>query len=433
MMLTNPTKNPIARYGLIVFLLAALLICMQCGYIYSDKPFVQHLIVRLSTIVTGLLSFMLVYTLQEIYRYERRLLKFLATISHEIRSPLNSVIGFAEQLDRTSLKEHQTIQLAGIRSSATMLLDLVNEVLDFAKYRSAQVQLAKKAFHPFAILRDVIQIISNQAAQKGIELNCQISFREELCVLGDPVRLRQVLMNLLGNAVKFTADGSVALKAGVILGENREALLTVEVIDTGIGIDVKNLMMIFEEFSQVSSDYFGAGLGLHICKKIVEAQGGDIEVSSELGKGTIFRFSLPYEHYEFKTLSALIMTRLAGKRILFVDDNELNILLAKAVLAKHRMLVDIAHDGSEGFELFLKHPYDLILTDIQMPVMNGVDLTIAIRLHADALKSNIPILGVTASVLPDDQQEYLVAGMNDLVFKPFSERELIAKIAAQLI
>jgi signal transduction histidine kinase len=433
MMLTNPAKNPIIRYGLIVFLLAALLICMLCLYIYSNKPLVQQLIVRFSVIVLVLMAFMVIYTLREIYHYEKRLMRFFANMSHEIRSPLNSVIGFAEQLNQTSLKEQQAVQLAGIRSSATMLLDLVNDILDFAKYKSYQIQLTTILFRPFVTIREVIQIMSIQAAQKSIELRSDISFREELCVFGDQLRLRQVLINLLGNAIKFTSTGSVALKAGVILGENKEAFLTVQIIDTGIGLETKDLALIFEEFSQVHTDRVGTGLGLSICKKIVEAQGGNIGVASEVGKGATFSFSLPYEHYEFKTLSALIWAKLAGKRILFVDDNELNILLAKTVLAKHKMLVDIAHDGSEGFELFLQHPYDLILTDIQMPVMNGVDLTIAIRLHADLVKCNIPILGVTANVLADDQKEYLIAGMNDLVFKPFSEKELIGKIAAQLV
>ncbi|MFA6278319.1 MAG: response regulator, partial [Pedobacter sp.] len=216
----------------------------------------------------------------------------------------------------------------------------------------------------------------------------------------------------------------------------------VTVIDTGIGIREVDLAMIFDEFAQV--DYMptqikqqGTGLGLAICKNIVELQDGKITVESELGRGSIFGFSIPYEIgdeiiLEIQDCKQLDLKNLIGKRILWVDDNLLNTLLAKTVIAKYKIITDVAHDGHAAFKLFRQNQYDLVLTDIQMPIMTGVDLAKAIRLHEDALKRNIPILGVTADLLAEDCEVYSNAGMNGLVLKPFSEKGLMEKIIAQL-
>ena len=368
--------------------------------------------------------------------------RFLANMSHEIRTPLNSVIGFSEQLSQSKLDDKQTEQLTAIRSSSIMLLDLVNDILDFSKYETYKVNFDKIAFVPLDAIQEVVNSIGIQASQKNVTLKSEISFKNTICFSGDSLRLKQVVMNLLSNAIKFTEKGSVTLKADVVMTSKKQGMLTVQVIDTGIGIGEKDLGMIFDEFAQVNYSstqvkHKGTGLGLAICKKIVEFQNGKINVVSDLGKGSTFSFSIPYEICDEKELgtknsTVIDSSILIDKRILLVDDNKMNILLAKTVINKYKMITDIAYDGLEALALFEKNQYDLVVTDIQMPKMNGVELSKAIRSHTNTNKLKIPILGITANVLSEDRELYLNAGMNDLVLKPFSENELIEKIAIQV-
>lgn len=405
----------------------------------------------------GLLSALLIaiiYNLWKIYKNENYLInyseqaaqyaiaksRFLANMSHEIRTPLNSVIGFSEQLTQGKLNDQQTEQVNAIRSSSVMLLDVVNDILDFSKYETGKVSFDKINFSPFDAINDVFNGISIQANKKGIELKNEISFKRNLCFSGDSLRLKQVVMNLLSNAIKFTDKGSVTLKAEVVTVTKKSSLLKIQIIDTGIGISNENIAMIFDEFAQVyySSTKIkqkGTGLGLAICKKIVEFQGGKIGVSSELGKGSTFSFEIPYETcqpaqaVQSKNINIVKGGDLEGKRILLADDNKMNILLAQTVLEKYKLAVDVAYDGKEALVLFKNNAYDLILTDIQMPEMGGLELTSIIRAYPDKNKAIIPILGVTANVLQEDRKKYIESGINDLVLKPFSEKELIDKIA----
>ena len=246
-------------------------------------------------------------------------------------------------------------------------------------------------------------------------------------------------MNLLSNAIKFTDQGSVTLKAEVVYTTKKQGFLKVQIIDTGIGIEEKDAGVIFDEFSQVNysttkNTQKGTGLGLAICKKIVELQGGKISLSSKINKGSNFTFEIPYEFCydsanQRKSLVIADISHLAGKRILLVDDNKMNVLLAQTVVKKYKIVTDTAYDGAEAFQLFQQNHYDLILTDVQMPVMGGVELTRLIRSEKDKSKSNVPILGVTANVMEEDRDKYLASGMNALVLKPYSEKELIDKIA----
>ncbi len=361
-------------------------------------------------------------------------------MSHEIRTPLNSVIGFSEQLSQGELNGQQIEQVNAIRSSSVMLLDVVNDILDFSKYETGKVSFDKISFVPYDAITEVFNSIAIQATNKGVKLKNEILFKKNHCFSGDSLRLKQVIMNLLSNAIKFTEEGSVTLKADITLNSKKQGVLKVQVIDTGIGISAEDLEMIFDEFAQVyySSTKIkqkGTGLGLAICKKIVEFQGGQIGVSSQLGQGSTFSFEIPYELcsqdsiLESKNVNSIDAEWLEGKRILLADDNKMNILLAQTVLKKYKLVTDVAYDGKEAFVLFEKNEYDLILTDIQMPEMGGIELTRIIRSYPNAAKANIPILGVTANVLQEDRKKYIESGINNLVLKPFSERELIDKIA----
>ncbi|TCC92331.1 response regulator [Pedobacter frigiditerrae] len=415
-----------------------------------DKIFVFS-IVLLILLVSGIL-----FNLWKIYKNESELInysqkasqyavsksRFLANMSHEIRTPLNSVIGFSEQLSQGKLDAQQIEQVSAIRSSSVMLLDVVNDILDFSKYETGKVNFDKISFIPLDAITEVFNSIAIQATSKGIELKKEISFKRNACFSGDSLRLKQVVMNLLSNAIKFTDKGSVTLKADIDLN-GKKGLLTVQIVDTGIGIGAEDIDMIFDEFAQVyySSTKIkqkGTGLGLAICKRIVEFQGGQIGVTSELGKGSIFSFEIPYDicttsnAVKNKNVTIIAVDGLEGKRILLADDNKMNILLAQTVIKKYKMITDVAYDGVEAFELFKKNDYELLLTDIQMPEMGGIELTKLIRSYPDPSKANLPILGVTANVLEEDRKKYIESGIDDLVLKPFSEKELIDKMAEYL-
>ncbi len=404
----------------------------------------------------GLLIFLVItimYILWKIYRNENELIessqkssqyalsksRFLTNMSHEIRTPLNSVVGFSEQLSQSNLTEEQSQQVSAIRSSSAMLLDVVNDILDFSKYEKGKVSFDKISFLPFDSINDVFNSIEIQAINKKIQFKKEVDFNSNLCFSGDSLRLKQVIMNLLSNAIKFTEKGSVSLKAEVIPISKKTSLLKIQVIDTGLGIANEDINMIFDEFAQVkySSKKIkqkGTGLGLAICKKIVEHQGGKIEATSELGKGSIFSFEIPYDIctlesiLESKNVNSVKVDGLQGKRILLADDNKMNILLAQTVLKKYSLEIDIAYDGKQAFILFENNEYNLILTDIQMPEMGGIELTRIIRASRDKSKNRVPILGVTANVLEEDRKKYIESGINELVLKPFSEKELMDKI-----
>jgi CheY-like chemotaxis protein len=258
------------------------------------------------------------------------------------------------------------------------------------------------------------------------------------------MRLKQVIMNLLGNAIKFTIKGQVTLSAYIKNETTDGLILKIKVTDTGLGIDKNDLPHIFEEFSQVATAqkatrHRGTGLGLAICKKIVELQGGKISVNSVPGQGSTFSFELPLKKREqskaviAQSLSEeLIAYMVAYKHVLFAEDNHFNVLLGTTILNKWNIKYDVAYNGYEALLLFQKNKYDLILTDIQMPEMNGLELTRFVRNYPDITKSNIPIIALTANVMKEDRDIYFNAGINDAVLTPFSEKELIEKTALAL-
>lgn len=411
---------------------------------------------RLSGLIFFLLSGLvciILYNIWKIYRYQKNLVyhsafaehnaasktSFLAGMSHEIRTPLNSVIGFSEQLGQSKLDDTQREQLDAITNSSKILLDIVNQVLDFSKFETGKMVFERAPFIPQDILEEVFSTLSIQAVNKGISIAKSFDISPELSVKGDALRLKQVLINLLGNAIKFTKEGEVTIKATVSSDKKDQIRLIVWVKDTGVGISKENVNMIFGEFSQVASaqkdaSQKGTGLGLAISKKIIEQQGGYIRVTSEEGKGSVFKFSLPMEINHVKELTkpsgirVQNPIRIEDKRLLIAEDNKLNILLLSTILKKWNLNFDTAENGVEALELFNQTDYDVILTDIEMPEMGGLELTDIIRSSDDALKAAIPIIALTANVFKEDHERYLAAGLDGVILKPFSEQSLLKGI-----
>ncbi|CAM3957833.1 His Kinase A (phospho-acceptor) domain-containing protein [Pedobacter westerhofensis] len=365
---------------------------------------------------------------------------FLASMSHEIRTPLNSVIGFSEQLSQSRLDETQKEQLEAISSSSRLLLDVVNEILDFSKFETGKMSFDNAPFVPHDSLEEVFNSLRLQAEHKGIRMEKELNLDEDICLKGDAFRLKQVVINLMSNAIKFTTEGKVVLRASITEGEKELRILHVAVQDSGLGISKENIPLIFGEFAQIVSaqqkaSQKGTGLGLAISKKIVELQGGSISVSSEPGKGSVFTFHLPMERAEMiacrkkKPAGDLVAPdTLSGKHILVAEDNKLNVLLLTTILKKWNITFDVAEDGVQAFELFEAHYYDLVLTDIEMPELGGVELAGMIRKYQDIGKSYIPILALTANALKEDRDHYISAGMNGVILKPFSEQNLLDTI-----
>lgn len=407
----------------------------------------------LLALATGLLAFVF-YMIYHFYENEKTLIahsdkaasyavsksRFLANMSHEIRTPLNSIVGFSEQLTQVNLEIEQKEQVYAIKTSSIMLLEVVNDILDFSKYETGKVVLEQVAFSPYTAIKDVFDSMSVQAIKKEIGFNMELNISKDVYLLGDPLRLKQVVMNLLSNAIKFTLNGTVKLNGDLTITQEGQAKLNVSIKDTGLGIRAADQQIIFDEFAQVyyastKERQQGTGLGLAICKKIVEFQGGTISVESTENEGSTFSFELLYPlaakpiatNYSLPKCYDEVAS-LAGKRILLADDSILNILLASTILKKYKIIFDAVYNGEEAYALFSVNDYNLILTDIQMPEMGGIELTHKIRKHAEVYKRNTPILGITANVLQEDRQKYLASGMNELVLKPFLEHELLEKI-----
>ncbi|MES2458638.1 MAG: ATP-binding protein [Bacteroidota bacterium] len=407
----------------------------------------------LTAVLVGLLLITLFYNLWKIFRHDRRIIAyseeatqfaaektaFLANMSHEIRTPLNAIRGFAEQLEHSELNPEQEGQIKAVRSSADMLLNVVNQVLDFSKYEIGKMQFDHSTFLVNKVMSDITISMGMLAKQKDIKLWSELNYDQSLHLCGDAFRLRQVIMNLVGNAIKFTKEGEVVLKVSLTEDEGQDPILNVAVQDTGVGIKEAELPLIFKEFTQAGSDrkqqLAGTGLGLAISKSIVEQQGGTIQVTSELGKGSIFSFSIPFKSVKVVEIEKDRVVDeqelgevLKDKRILLAEDNAMNVMLAKTILRKWHMVCDVAYNGREALTLFEKNDYDLILTDIHMPEMGGVELTTLIRQARDKEKASVPILALTASVMQEDHDLYMGCGINAIASKPFLEKELIQKI-----
>ncbi|OYU69824.1 MAG: hypothetical protein CFE28_07275 [Alphaproteobacteria bacterium PA2] len=364
--------------------------------------------------------------------------EFLATMSHEIRTPMNGVMGMLSLLLHTDLNETQRERATLARNSANSLLAVINDILDFSKLEADQVQLDIGPVDLMALMESVIAILEPEARAKGITLAGHLDEGAPGQIVGDANRLQQVFLNLVNNAIKFTSQGGVH-----ILVRRSDAggdILRIEVSDTGIGIPENARAFLFDRFTQADSSttrqFGGTGLGLAICKNLVELMGGQIDYESVQGVGTTFWFTVPFVDQgeamaprgESPPLAQGQQTGPGDLRILLAEDNPTNRRVVELILKSHGYEIEMAEDGQAALEAIqVRGPYDLILMDIQMPNMDGPTATRAIR-NLPGEAARLPIIALSANVLPEQQAAYLAAGMDDFVGKPIDVAELMSAI-----
>ncbi|SNC59762.1 PAS domain S-box-containing protein [Hymenobacter gelipurpurascens] len=363
---------------------------------------------------------------------------FLANMSHEIRTPMNGVMGMANQLSKTTLDARQQEFLRIIRSSGQHLLSIINDVLDMAKITSGKLEFEQTPFNLCDSMGQALQPLVLQAQEKGLAVHG--TMLRESCphpwVLGDPYRINQILINLVSNAVKFTPAGGSITVISRQVAETQDTL-TVEcsVTDTGIGIAPAQQARVFEGFTQAYADttrrFGGTGLGLSISQALVEQMGGQLKLESVVGQGSRFSFELTLPRTAPAAAAAtpaINLGTLEGRRVLLVEDNEINRHIARLLLEEWGMTVDEAENGPEGLALYSQQAYDVVLMDIQMPGMSGLEATAIIRQLPDAIKSGVPILALTANAFRADNERYLAAGMDACLTKPFEEGALYRQL-----
>ncbi|MFN3916617.1 MAG: response regulator [Flavobacteriales bacterium] len=368
--------------------------------------------------------------------------KFIANISHEIRTPMNSIVGFTEQLAKTPLNEEQKDYLEMIFKSSEHLLYLVNDVLDYSKLKAEKVRLESIPFNLRCSISETTEFVQQLAIDKNIEIIESIEQNVPEVLIGDIFRIRQILLNLMSNAVKFCEEGSVKLTVKIAEKRKDNVVLLFEVADTGIGMSEVQIVKIFDEFEQAEAStarkYGGSGLGLSIVKMLVHLFHGEISIKSKLNSGTVVSVTLPLkignpsqiENQEIKMESP--STDFSYAKILVVDDEEFNRRLLTTILKAHHIDCLEATDGFEALDILKTEKIDLIFMDIRMPKLDGIETTKAIRLLNANNKNRIPIIALTAAVTEKDKISYYESGMNGFLQKPFKENELLRKLKKHL-
>src|SRR5450432_606883 len=411
------------RWGTVLFILVAVSGAALFWFIINRVRKQNHLILQLDA------------SEKNVTEAARVKENFMANMSHEIRTPLNAIIGFTGLLKKKNLDEQAATYVQSIHKSGESLLTIVNDILDLSKFEAGMMRIESFPFNLHELLQSVETMFAEKAKEKNLALSLNINESIPVILQGDATRLTQILTNLIGNAVKFTDAGSIRIIASSngITGDTIH--LSISVTDTGMGIEKDKLPRIFERFRQaeasITRKYGGTGLGLFIVKDLVQLQNGEITAESEPGKGSTFRFVIPYKVTNAVPVSATEEiktyepTAILHGRIMVVEDNEMNQRLMKHLLSQWRIDFTIVSSGKKAVEMLKEKPFDLILMDIQMPEMDGYT---AAQLIRQQLKLTTPVVAMTAHVLAGKKEKCIGYGMNDYISKPIKEKELLGII-----
>ncbi|OAB76237.1 hybrid sensor histidine kinase/response regulator [Cochleicola gelatinilyticus] len=362
--------------------------------------------------------------------------QFLSTITHELRTPLYAVTGLTHLLMEENPKAHQKEHLNSLKFSGEYLLSLINNILDLNKLEANKVEIEKRSFNIKKHINDVLIALRKSAEDRKNKLNFEFDEKVPENLMGDPLKLSQILINLVGNSVKFTQNGDIYIRVKKVEQTNNKVMLHFEIQDNGVGISKKKQKSIFETFSQgslqINRKFGGTGLGLSIVKNLLELMNSKIHLESNLGQGSKFWFNIPFEVSESQIKSNvqnnssfnIDYTALENKTVLVVEDNKINQMITKKILEKNKMECQVADNGMDAIKLVERNNFDIILMDIHMPGISGIEATQKIR----DFNKEIPIIALTAVTIDENLDDFYRAGFNEIIPKPFKTEEFFEKI-----